>query len=211
MCDRAIQYKKSTKEHVCPKNHVTAGRSKAIEPDASVEMMIDAVMKYNVIYSTVICDDDSTIRAVSQWSYKELLKLQPSFQWPRTLKGLKKSDKGCLLPLTVPEPKFLSDPSHRIWVLLCPAFLKSNGRVSLERPSKADCLRLKIDYGAWIKKSEPLSDRIYYLLQGANQPFICLAPMITALRHHGALQNQEKWLVTENITTRKRKNHYTNG
>ena len=61
VCDRAIQYKKSTKEHVCPKNHVTAGRSKAIEPDASVEMMIDAVMKYNVIYSKVIYDDDSTI------------------------------------------------------------------------------------------------------------------------------------------------------
>ena len=77
------------------------------------------------------------------------MKLQPSFQWPRTLKGLKKSDKGCL-PLTVPEPTFLSDPSHRVRVLLRPAFMKSNGPVSLERPSKADCLRLKVYYGAWI-------------------------------------------------------------
>ena len=87
--DRAIRYKKPTKEHVCPKNHVT-GSSKAMEePDAGMEMMIDAVMKYNVIYSTIICDDDSTIRAVSKWSYNELLTLQPSSQWPRTLKGLK--------------------------------------------------------------------------------------------------------------------------
>ena len=94
-----------------------------MEPDARVEMMIaDEVMKTNVIYSTIICDDDSTIRAVSKWSYKESLKLQPSFQWPRTLKGLKKSDKGCL-SLTVPEPTFLSDPSHRVLrVLLRPAF-----------------------------------------------------------------------------------------
>ena len=130
-----------------------------MEPDAGVEMMIDAVMKNNVIYSTIICDDDSTIRAVSKWSYKELLKLQPSFQWPRTLKGLKKSHKGCL-PLTVPKPTFLSDPSHRVRVLLRPAFMKSNGPVSLERPSKADCLRLKVYYGAWIKKPELFSGRI---------------------------------------------------
>jgi hypothetical protein len=57
-------------------------------------MMIDAVAKHNVIYSTIICDDDSTIRAVSKRFYQELLKLQASFHWPRTLKGLKKSDKG---------------------------------------------------------------------------------------------------------------------
>ena len=89
---QAIRYKKPIKEHFCPKNHVT-GSSKAMEPDASVEMMIDEAMKNNVIYSTIICDDDSTIRAVSKWSYKELLKLQPSFQWPRTLKGLKNRTK----------------------------------------------------------------------------------------------------------------------
>ena len=156
VCDRAIQYKKPIKKDVCPtKNHVT-GSSKAMEPDAGVEMRIDAVAKYNVVYSTIICDDDSTIRAVSKWSCKELLKLQPSFQWPRTLKGLTKSDKGCL-PLTIPEPNFLSDPSHRIRVLLRPAFLKANGPVSLERPSKADRLRLKIYYGAWIKKNRNLA------------------------------------------------------
>ena len=32
------------------------------------------------------------------------------------------------------------DPSHRIRILLRPAFLKSNGPVCVERPSKADCL-----------------------------------------------------------------------
>ena len=69
---------------------------------------------------------------------------------------VKKPDKGCL-PLHIPEPRFLSDPSHRIRILLRPAFLKSNGPVCVERPSKADCLWLKIYYGAWIKKTRNLS------------------------------------------------------
>ena len=68
MCDRtSVQYKKPIKNHVCSKNHVT-GSSKAMEPDAGVEMMVDAIAKYNVIYSTIICDDDSTIQAFSKWS-----------------------------------------------------------------------------------------------------------------------------------------------
>ena len=69
MCDRAILHKKPIKHHVCSKNHIT-GSSKAMEPDEGVEMMVDAITKYNVIYSTIICDDDSTIRAISKWSYK---------------------------------------------------------------------------------------------------------------------------------------------
>ena len=61
VCDRAIWCKKkSTKKHLCHKNHVT-GSLKAMEPDASVEMMIDSVMKNDAIHSTIICDDDSTI------------------------------------------------------------------------------------------------------------------------------------------------------
>ena len=59
-----------------------------MEPDAGLEMMIDAVAtKYNVIDSTIICDDDLTIIAFSKWSSKESSNLQPENQWPRTLKG----------------------------------------------------------------------------------------------------------------------------
>ena len=58
-----------------------------MEPDVGVEMIVDAITKYNVIYSTIICDDDSTIWAVSKWSYKESSNLQSDFQWPRTLNG----------------------------------------------------------------------------------------------------------------------------
>ena len=66
----------------------------------------------------------------------------------KNIERINKAEKGCL-PLHIPEPRFLSYSSHRIRVLIRPAFLKSNCPVSLEQPSKADCLRLKIYCGAW--------------------------------------------------------------
>ena len=51
------------------------------------------LLKNNVIYSTIICDDDSIIRAVSIWSYKELSNLQSDFQSPRTINGEKNPTK----------------------------------------------------------------------------------------------------------------------
>ena len=42
VCNRATQYMKPIKHHVCSKNHVT-GSSKAMEPDVGVEMMVDAI------------------------------------------------------------------------------------------------------------------------------------------------------------------------
>ena len=86
MCNRANRYKKPIKNRCCPKNHVT-GSSRELEPDAMLEMMVDAVAKYNGIYYKIICDEDSTIRAVSKWSYKLLSNIHPDFQWPRTFKG----------------------------------------------------------------------------------------------------------------------------
>ena len=55
---------KPNKHHVFSKNHAT-GSSKAMEPDAGVEMMVDPITKYNATYSTIIFDYDSTIRAES--------------------------------------------------------------------------------------------------------------------------------------------------
>ena len=87
--------------------------------------------------------------------------------------------------------------------------MKSNGPVSLECPSKADCLRLKVYYGAWIKKTGTSlwSNSVF---PPRHQSFIYLAAMITALRH-GALYKQEKMLATENIMTRKKKQNHING
>ena len=65
VCDRATLYKNPIMEHLCLKNHITES-SKAMGPDAGVEMMVDDIAKYNVTYNTIICEDAPTIEAVSE-------------------------------------------------------------------------------------------------------------------------------------------------
>ena len=55
----------SAKLHVCSKNHLL-GSSKSMESDAGVEMVMKAVDYYQVFYTTMVCDDDLTIRAKLQ-------------------------------------------------------------------------------------------------------------------------------------------------
>ena len=55
-----------------------------MEPDARVKMVIKAVNNYQVFYTTtMICDDDSTIKANCKWSYKDLQLQNPLFEWPK--------------------------------------------------------------------------------------------------------------------------------
>ena len=65
ICDYAAQRFMSAKPHVCSKNHLL-GSSKSMESDAGVEMVMKAVDYYQVFYTTMVCDDDLTIRAKLQ-------------------------------------------------------------------------------------------------------------------------------------------------
>ena len=78
---------------------------------------------------------------------------------PRNNSGAKKANHECL-PLHIKEPVFLSDPSHRVRVLIRPCFLMSRGPKCDARLTKNDCLRLKIYYGCFIKKNrhKPFED-----------------------------------------------------
>jgi len=58
-CDYAARRFTSAEPHERPKNH-QLGSSKSMEPDAGVEMVIKVVNNYQVFYTTMICDDDST-------------------------------------------------------------------------------------------------------------------------------------------------------
>ena len=70
------------------------------------------------------------------------------------ISGREKADKGCLLPLHVPELRILSDPSHRVHILLRPEIQWP----SLFAVTFKSSLRLKISYyGVWIKKNRNLS------------------------------------------------------
>ena len=56
----------SAKLHVRSKNHLL-GSSKSMESDAGVEMVIWRLwIIYQVFYTTMVCDDDLTIRAKLQ-------------------------------------------------------------------------------------------------------------------------------------------------
>jgi hypothetical protein len=53
-----------------------------MEPDARVEMVVIKAVDnyYQVFCTTMVCDDDSTIRANCKWSYKDLQQQNPLFE-----------------------------------------------------------------------------------------------------------------------------------
>ena len=55
-----------------------------MEPDARVEMVVIKAVDnhYQVFCSTLVCDENSTIRANCKWSYKDLQQQNPLFEWP---------------------------------------------------------------------------------------------------------------------------------
>ena len=69
ICDYDAQRFTSTEPHVCSKNHLL-GSSKLMECDAGIKMAIKVVHTYQVFYTTMIWDDDSTISGNCKWSYK---------------------------------------------------------------------------------------------------------------------------------------------
>ena len=124
--------------HSCAKNF--EGISKSMEAEAILQMVVDAFNNRGFIVSVIVSDDDSTM--------KECLK-------HRKLKAdgkQYKSDKG-RLDVHIPEPLFLADPSHRVKVVAKACFLMLKKKVK-ERfgLTKADCLRLKVNWGYMLKK-----------------------------------------------------------
>ena len=104
-----------------------------MEASAALQLILDLHSK-GVGVEFIVSDDDSTMRA------------------HLTHVG---ADKG-KLPLHVPEPKFLCDPSHRIKVMVKDIFglaLMSKKKSECE---KIDALRLKKYLGCWVGKSKLL-------------------------------------------------------
>jgi hypothetical protein len=108
-------------EHSCEVNH--EGSLGSMESDALLEM-VTGLWRNSVVQSRhVVTDDDSTMRANCRWSnddYMAVNELSDCVIGQTVPDPNKPSDKsrpikrkgGCL-PVDVPEPKFLADPSHR--------------------------------------------------------------------------------------------------
>ena len=140
-------------QHLCSKNHLFDS-SKSMESDASVKMMIKAVDNYQVFYtSTMVCDDDSTIRANCKWSYKDLHYKIHCLNGQKTTAERKRQTMDAFHYTSKNLFSYLIPASHLVCVLLRPCFLMSLVPKCDARLTKNDWLRLKIYYGCFIKKS----------------------------------------------------------
>jgi len=131
--------------HTCVKNY--EGSSKAMEAAALVKMLQRMPEEKGVSICTIVSDDDSNARAKA-----------------------KQENNGGLLPLTVEEPKFLADPSHRKRVFAKSIYNLANASAKVSTVSKGMAAHLKYCYGACVKRyrhltPNELSEKVYNILE----------------------------------------------
>ena len=103
-CDTAEALGAKAAEHRCPKNY--EGSSKGMEPTGAA-FLVQSLYEHSKCYvSTVVTDDDSSIRAVLRHSYNALVKSgrweSKKGCWPRNTKGAYLKDHG-KLPINMPQ------------------------------------------------------------------------------------------------------------
>ena len=88
-----------------------------MEATMALELTIQAKHQRGFIVGFIVADDDSLMRATLKHSYEHLSAMMPVFVWPHATPkvdgrlGAKLQDTG-KLPLDVPQPKWLADPTH---------------------------------------------------------------------------------------------------
>ena len=122
--DIAIAMGEEPMEHKeCVRNYRT-GSSKAMEATAALKLIL-SLHSHAISVEFLVSDDDSTMRAHLRHI------------------GM---DKG-KLPLDVPAPTFLCDPSHRIKVMVKDIFGLALMSKTKSECEKIDALRIKKYYG----------------------------------------------------------------
>ena len=119
-CKTANVFDQAPDDHECQINWERA--SGAMEAAVALEICIDLYDgDYAIFIKKIVSDDDSTLRS-----------------------HLVHEEQGGKLPLRIPPPEFLADPSHRIKVMSGPIFslAKSEGK-NPAKCKKIDTLRIK--------------------------------------------------------------------
>ena len=134
----------NVKKHNCVCNY--EGTSKAMEAAALVEMLARAPEKLNMCICTIMSDNDSNGRAKAQHV-----------------------TNGGKLPVTIEEPKFLGDPSHRKRDFAWATYKLASVPQKTSKVSKCLAGHLKYCYGACVKQNrnlpkEKLSLKVYNVL-----------------------------------------------
>ena len=138
-CDSAEKKGEEAEEHECPKNF--EGSSKSMEASDILKMVEDAYYNRFFIINVIVSDDDSTMLAVLK---------HPSIG----VRGqVIKTPKG-KLDMQIPEPSFISEPSHRIKVVAKHIFyIVNKSRAQRCGCTRADALRLKKYWGYMSKNN----------------------------------------------------------
>ena len=113
ICAKAERLKEEAAQHECPKNH--EGSSKSMECESIYLMVKDSFYNQQFTCSTIVSDNDSTMKSNLKHSWEEKVKQgkMTMDEWPRTAKNKPKKDNG-RLPMDIPEPSFLADFNHRV-------------------------------------------------------------------------------------------------
>jgi len=138
-------------QHWCPCNF--KGSSKSMESIAAVKMIVRLFDTCRAFVSTLIGDDDSTVRAQAQHSYQEQLNTgamtDKEKEWPKNKSGNFIADHR-KLPLHIKEiDKMLADPSHccKSWGrALYKLYYEKGRQIGM---TKTDCKCLKRNFSYW--------------------------------------------------------------
>ena len=137
-CLEAEMKKTEPEEHKCPRNYT--GSSKAMKADAALEAYeeIYRISGGSTVIGHIIADDDSSMRSL--------------------LRHATMNHRKGALPLELPEPEWLADPTHRTKVMAKPFFALASLGKSESMCTKVDATRIKQWWGYMIKyyRSYPL-------------------------------------------------------
>ena len=132
-CSRYERQDQDLPTHTCPKNYT--GSSKAMEADGLLQAYIDLYRQSNgtLAISHVVTDDDSSMRALV--SHHSAM------------------NKKGVLPVFMPEPEWLVDPSHRTKVVAQAFYELANQKRAETECTSLDALRMKINWSSFIKQN----------------------------------------------------------
>ena len=139
VCTSAESKGVTPRDHECPKNFT--GSSKAMEAHAALSLVkeLDEESDSRLYVEAFVTDDDTSIRAL----------LNHDLSKNKTGKGK--------LPLHIPVPRWLADPSHRTRVVARVIFGLVTLRAGDGELKKVDALRFKRNYGYMLKQCRELT------------------------------------------------------
>ena len=153
VCRTANRYGMPAAEHSCTINWI--GASGAMEAGVALEMVTNLWKDYNgrLFIEYLVSDDDSSMRS-----------------------HLRNVENDGKLPIDIPEPIFLADPSHRIKTMCTPIYKMITSTKDPKKCKKIDFLRVKKYTSCYIyqNRNAPLEDLVKRARAPIEHLFKCM-------------------------------------